>query len=696
MKSFTSFLILQTFFCISPSFSQPFSYPTPQKDSNTTNYFGTVVADPYRWMENVQSLALKDWATAENELSKNYLEKLKRKYSIDVQLDDNSHFSFGTIFKSGKYFFDRIRIAGSPSAHLYIKQRFKDTPEEIVDPADYKKNESDVVGIEEFEVSGDNKYLAFSLSHNGSDWREIRVKYLPSFRSEKDIIKWVKFSEIKWVGSGFYYCRYPESYSDNSLTEALYGKAVYYHRLGTNQSEDKLVFNDPVNSRTTLMTDVIGNERYLIIYSGNKILYYDLKDSLQKEPIQLMKSLGGGYNILGVYKSKFLASTTNNAARGKVVLIDPKTPDTSVDFIKQYKNVLRRGSIVGSKVVCLYQTDIDWSCVTFDSSGSIVNLIKFPSGCAVEGAQRNPNGNTTLISYYSPLHPLVAYEYDVDKLKTSLLQETYVQYDAHSVEIKKVFYTSKDGEQIPMIIALKKGLKRDKNTPTILYGYGGFGLSHASSFNVGFINHILDGGIIALPCLRGGGEYGEDWHNKGRLFNKQNTFNDFIAAAEYLVDSGYTRKEKLAIMGGSNGGLLVGAVITQRPDLCKVAVSKSGVFDMLRYHLYTIGSAWKSEYGSSLNQEQFNYIYKYSPLHNVREAAYPATLVVIGDHDDRVVPMHSYKFVATLQEKNKGSNPILLVTQKNTGHFVGGNDMDALIYSFIYEQLGVKPHELSN
>jgi len=239
-------------------------------------------------------------------------------------------------------------------------------------------------------------------------------------------------------------------------------------------------------------------------------------------------------------------------------------------------------------------------------------------------------------------------------------------------------------------------LKRDKNTPTILYGYGGFGNSYTSNFNIGFINHILDGGIVALPCLRGGGEYGEEWHNKGRLLNKQNTFDDFIAAAEYLIDSGYTKKEKLAIMGGSNGGLLVGAVITQRPDLCQVAVSSSGVFDMLRYHLYTIGSAWQSEYGSSLNKEQFEYIYKYSPLHNAKEANYPATLVVIGDHDDRVVPMHSYKFVATLQEKNKGSNPILLITQKGAGHYVGGGEMDAFVYSFIYEQLGVKPRTLSN
>ena len=677
------------------SFSQPFSYPIAKKDSVKSNYFGTVVNDPYQWMENAQSEEVKDWTAAQNKLSRSYLEKLKRKYPVDEQLDYNSHFSYGTILKSGKYYFDRFREEGSSAANLYIKKRFKDTPEEIVHVSDFKQGEKDMVAIDEFEVSGDNKYLAFSLSHNGSDWREIRVKYLPSFREEKDVIKWVKFSSIKWAGNGFYYCRYPATTADKELTSALYGQAVYYHQLGTAQSEDKFVYSDPTYARSTIKIDVVGDERYLIIYSFKKIYYIDLKDPNQKEPIAFMTPKYW-YNILGVYKNKFLANTIDDAARGKIVLIDPTMPDSTTEFVKQYKNVLRTASIVGNKVVCLYQMDIDWSCVTFDSTGQIVHIMKFPSGCSVEGLQGDTKSNTTLISYQSSLHPLVAYEYDVDKLKTNLLQETLVQYDAHSVEMKKVFYTSKDGEQIPMIIALKKGLKRDKNTPTILYGYGGFGNSYTSNFNIGFINHILDGGIVALPCLRGGGEYGEEWHNKGRLLNKQNTFDDFIAAAEYLIDSGYTKKEKLAIMGGSNGGLLVGAVITQRPDLCQVAVSSSGVFDMLRYHLYTIGSAWQSEYGSSLNKEQFEYIYKYSPLHNAKEANYPATLVVIGDHDDRVVPMHSYKFVATLQEKNKGSNPILLITQKGTGHYVGGGEMDAFVYSFIYEQLGVKPRTLSN
>jgi len=677
------------------SFSQPFSYPEAKKDSVSNYYFGTMVSDPYQWMEKTQSEEVKDWATAENELSRSYLEKLKRKYPVEMQLDNNSHFSYGTILRSGKYYFNRFREEGSNTSNLYVKKRLRDTPEEIVHASDFKQDEKDIVGIDEFEVSGDNEYLAFSLSHNGSDWREIRVKSLSSFKTEKDIIKWVKFSSIKWAGNGFYYCRYPATSSEKELTEALYGQAVYYHQLGTKQSEDLSIYSEPMNSRTVIRVDVVGDERYLIIYGAKNIYYLDLKDATTKVPIAFMTPKRW-YNILGVYKNKFLANTIDDAARGKIVLIDPKVPDSTTEFVKQYKNVLRRASIVGNKVVCLYQMDLDWSCVTFDSIGQIVHVMKFPSGCSVEGLQGDTKSNTTLISYQSSLHPFVAYEYDVNKLKTTLLQETLVEYDAHSVEMKKVFYTSKDGELIPMIIALKKGLKRDKNTPTILYGYGGFGNSYTSDFNIGFINHVLNGGIVALPCLRGGGEYGEEWHDKGRLLNKQNTFDDFIAAAEYLIDSGYTKKEKLAIMGSSNGGLLVGAVITQRPDLCQVAVSKSGVFDMLRYHLYTIGSTWESEYGSARNKEQFEYIYKYSPLHNIKETNYPATLVVIGDHDDRVVPMHSYKFVASLQEKNKGNNPILLITQKSAGHFLGGNEMDAFIYSFIYEQLGVKPRALSN
>ncbi|MFP5041408.1 prolyl oligopeptidase family serine peptidase [Parasediminibacterium sp. JCM 36343] len=696
-------ILLALSYAFAPCFGQPFVYPTAKKDTVTNNYFGTVVADPYRWMENAASEETRAWVAEENTLSRNYLDKLVKKFPVKDQMDLNSHFTNGKIQKSGSYYFKRMRDYITNRSQLYIQRSYKEIPALILDPFEYKENEKEIVSLEDFAVSTDDKYLAFALARNGSDWREIRVKTIYTLKDEPDIIKWVKFSSIKWVEDGFYYCRYPESTKGEAFTEQLLNQAVYYHKLGTPQSEDKMIYSDPENPKMLLHIDIVGNNHYLLIYrtnlfnpaQPNEIWQIDIKNQKDAKP-SLLVSSAYPYSIIGEYNGQFLASTLENAPRGKVVLLNPDSVNSSKPFIRQYKNVLKKTSIVGNKVVCLYLTDIEWSSVTFDSSGIPVNKITFPLGTTVSGFDGDSKSNTTFFGYASCLHPYVAYQYDVDKLKTTLLEQTVTAYDAHELEVKKVFVTSKDGEQIPMVIACKKGMKKDGKTPTLLYGYGGFGISTTGSFDIGFVNFVLNGGIVALPCIRGGGEYGEEWHKKGQRLNKQNSFDDFIAAAAYLEDSGYTQKGKLAIMGGSNGGLVVGAVITQRPDICKVAISEVGVFDMLRYHLFTNGNLVSSEYGTSKNPIEFPYIFKYSPLHNVKDdAGYPATLVITGDHDDRVVPMHSYKFVAALQEKNKTGNPILLVTSSNTGHHsASGGDVQSYIYSFIYEQLGVKPRSL--
>jgi len=360
-------------------------------------------------------------------------------------------------------------------------------------------------------------------------------------------------------------------------------------------------------------------------------------------------------------------------------------------FIPEHKEVLEQTTIVGDKLICIYLNDIDNIAVTYDKNGNAVNKIVYPVGSSVEGFEGTPDDPRTIFYYHSFLYPPITYMYDVNTLEVKLIQRTEVMYNQSDFEVRKVYYYSKDGQKIPMLIAGRKGFKLTGDNPTILYGYGGNGISMTPFFDIGFINHLQNGGLVALPSLRGGGEYGEEWHEQGRRANKQNVFDDFIAAAEYLKKEHYTSTEKLAIMGGSNGGLLVGAVLDQRPDLCGVAVAEMGVFDMLRYQKYTIGRAWTREYGSSEDSTQFRYLYRYSPLHNVRDTAYPATLIITADHDDRVVPMHSYKFVATLQEKNRSNEPIFLLTEKNYGHSADNQKAEAAKYAFIYEYLKVNP-----
>ena len=688
--------------------AQPFVYPLAKKDTITTNYFGTKVSDPYRWMEDPSSDERREWVAEENKLTKDYLSKLENKYLIFNQIKDKRYVDFGSIIKSGKFYFDRWFDEISNSVILYIKSNYKDdeSAQGIVFTADYKKDKNDVVNIEDFEVSKDNKHFAFELSHRGSDWREIHVKsinFLNRFKDEGDVLKWVKFSNIAWAGDGFYYCRYPEESVANELTGELLNQAIYYHKLGQQQSEDKLIFNDPTNPKETFDFDIVGDGRYLIIYSKkviknktfNLVSCATLNNPEDAKPELLMAS-PYSYSIVEVYKNRLLAKTNENAPNGKLVFLDIDAPNQSEEFIKQYEDILKKASVVGDKIVCTYLTDIDWSCLTFDSLGVAINKIKFPIGTSIGGFDCSRT-NKTLFNYESFLYPPIAYEYDVDKLKVKPFQVTETPTDFFNYVTKKVFYKSKDGTEIPMIISYKEGKKIDENTPTLLYGYGGYGISLTPSYNYGFVNFLENGGILAIPSLRGGGEYGDAWHNMGKLANKQNVFDDFIAAAQYLIDNKYTRKEKLAIMGGSNGGLLVGAVITQRPDLCSAAIANVGVYDMLRYHLFTIGHEWEDEYGTSKDSTQFSFLYKYSPLQNVKpDTEYPATLIITGDHDDRVVPMHSYKFAATLQDKNKGKSPILLVTGKNSGHNVGSVQMEAYIYSFIYEQLGIKAVSVKN
>ena len=597
----------------------------------------------------------------------------------------------------GKFYVDFMIDETQKTASLYLKKNISASSDLAIDPADYKNKSSDIVRITDYSISNNNKYIAFGLSYNGSDWNEIRVKSVYPFKNLADHLQWVKFSSIEWQGDGFFYCTYDSVSQANLLTAINRHQKIFYHQLGTAQNEDRLIFSDTTSATSSVQFSVMGQERYLVInhdfsYAGksyHKVSFIDSqKDGHAITDLILSRNY---YNVIGVYNGKFLVSSVFPAPNGALYLVAPDSPDQLEEFIPEHKEILKQTTIVGDKIICLYLNDIDNIAVTYDKDGKAVNKIVYPVGSSVEGFEGTPDDSETLFYYHSFLYPPIAYMYDVNTLTAKLVQRTEVLYNFSDFEVRKVYYFSKDGQQIPMIIAGKKGFKLTGDNPTILYGYGGYGISMTPFFNKGFINHLQNGGLLAIPCLRGGGEYGEKWHEQGMLSNKQNVFDDFIAAAEYLKNEHYTSKERLAIMGGSNGGLLIGAVLNQRPDLCQVAVSKMGVFDMLRYQKYTIGYAWEGEYGTSDDSTQFKYIYKYSPLHNVRNMAYPAVLIITADHDDRVVPMHSYKFIATLQEKNKGHLPVLLLTENNFGHH-GGNEMaDAAMYAFIYEHLGVNP-----
>ena len=677
-------------------------YPLAPKQPASDDYFGTVVADPYRWLENDTAAQTAAWVGQENELSNKYLGKLLHKYPFQNQLQFNSIVHFGSTRKMGAYFVSHSMNITQKTPSLYLQKNMAATPELAVDPADYKHERSDIVNVTTYSISTNNKYIAFGLSYNGSDWNEIRVKSVYPFKEMADRLHWVKFSSIEWKGDGFFYCSYDSVNQSGMLTAVNRHPKIYYHQLGTLQEQDRLVFKDSTGENPELRFSVMDKERWLVInhrlsYKGRSYRKVSVIDLTVDSPAVTDLILSNNYyKVIGVYNGKFLVSSYYPSANGSLSLVSPDAPDQIETFIPEQKEILKQATIVGDKIICLYLNDIDYIAVTYDKDGKAVNKIVYPVGSSVEGFEGGPDDARTVFFYHSFLYPPIAYVYDVNTLKVTLIQRTLVRYDLADFEIRKVYYASKDGQKIPMIIAGKKGFKLNGDNPTILYGYGGYGLSLTPFFDEGFINHLQNGGLLALPSLRGGGEYGEKWHEQGMLANKQTVFDDFIAAAEYLKQEHYTSTRRLAIMGGSNGGLLIGAVLNQRPDLCRVAVAEMGVFDMLRYQHYTIGYAWTGEFGTSEDSTQFNWLYKYSPLHNVSHTAYPAILIVTADHDDRVVPMHSYKFVATLQEKNTSQFPILLLTEKNYGHNADNLKAEAAKYSFIYEQLGVDPVSIPN
>ena len=655
------------------------SYPVARKGDQVDDYHGVKVADPYRWLEDLDSDETRSWVDAENKLSFGFLEAIPARAAIKERITKLWNYEkYGVPFKEGnRYFYSRNSGLQNQSV-LYTVTSLDGQPKLVLDPNTLSSDGT--VALSGMQVSNGGKLLAYSLSASGSDWQEWKVRDVETGQDLSDDLKWVKFSGVSWTrdNSGFYYSRYDEPKSD-SLKATNYFQKVYFHKLGTPQSEDVLVYERPDQKDWLFGAQVTEDGDYLIIPifqgtdSKTRVYYKDLKRN-NSGVVKLLDDFDAAYSFIGNQGSRFWFQTDLQASRGKIIEIDTAKPERAnwKVLVPEGPEALQTATLVNHKFILNYLKDAYTQVRIHDTNGKLLNEVQFPGIGSADGFGGKATDTETFYSFTGFTTPTTIYRYDTATGKSSVFRQPKVDFDPSTFETKQVFYTSKDGTKVPMFITYKKGLKLDGNNPTYLYGYGGFNVSLSPAFSVGNLVWMEMGGVYAQPNLRGGAEYGEDWHQGGMKLKKQNVFDDFIAAAEWLIRNKYTSTPKLSIGGGSNGGLLVGAALTQRPDLFGAALPAVGVMDMLRFQKFTIGWAWVSDYGSSENADEFKALYAYSPLHNIKPGTvYPATLVTTADHDDRVWPGHSFKFAATLQAAQEGSAPILIRIETKAGHGAG-------------------------
>jgi prolyl oligopeptidase len=656
------------------------SYPVTRKVDQQDNYHGTVVADPYRWLEDANSAETREWVEAQNKVTQAYLAQIPNRDAIRQRLTKLWNYErYSVTYKEGgRYFYSR-NDGLQNQAVLYTMNSLSDTPRVLLDPNTLAADGT--VALAGTAVSPDGKYLAYSTAASGSDWNEIRVRRIDSGKDTEDHIKWVKFSSTSWAhdGSGFYYSRYDEPAEATKLADVNYFQKLYFHKLGTPQSADTLVYDRPDQKEWGFAGEVTDDGRYLVITSSqgterkSRIFYKDLKQKDAKV-VGLMEAFDAAYDFIDNDGPVFYFRTDKNAPRSRIIAVDVRKPDPSQwkEIVPEAPQTLVSANIINNQLVVDYLSDAHSAVKAFDMKGKFLRDVALPGIGSAGGFGGKRGDKETFYSYTSFTHPTTIYRYDMKSGKSTVYRQPKVDFDPSQFETRQVFYTSKDGTRVPMFIVSKKGIKLDGSNPTYLYGYGGFNIPLTPSFSVANLAWVEMGGVYALANLRGGGEYGEAWHKAGTKLQKQNVFDDFIGAAEWLVANKVSSPARLSIGGGSNGGLLVGAAMTQRPDLFAAAVPAVGVLDMLRFQKFTIGWAWTSDYGSSDNAEEFQALYKYSPLHNLKQGTcYPATMVVTADHDDRVVPAHSFKFAAAAQAAQGGANPILIRIDTKAGHGAG-------------------------
>lgn len=696
------FLFVFSFFLVSNLNSQPIQYPKTKKIDHVDEYHGVKVNDPYRWLEDNKSNETGKWVEAQNKITEDFLSKIPYRESIKKRLTDVWNYErYSAPSKIGENYIFSKNDGLQEQSVVYIQKGLDGTPEVFLDPNKLSNDGS--VSLAGLSFSNDYKYASYMISRGGSDWREIFVMDVASKELKPDFIKWAKFTGTGWYKDGFFYSRYDEPKAGEELKQKNEFQKLYYHKLGTDQSADKLVLEDKTNPKRGFGAGVTDDERFLIINlwegssSNNGLMYKDLLNNSEINP--LFVKFDAEYSFIENIGGKFLIMTNLNAPNNRLVLVDPSNPSEGnwEVIIPESKNVLQSVSFFESKLIVRYLQDVTSHVYAYDLTGKQLYEIELPGLGTVSGFGGKKEEKETFFTFTSFTYPPTIFKYDIINNKSELFRKSDVKFKMDDYETKQVFYPSKDGTKIPLFIVHKKGLKLDGNNPTLLYAYGGFNISMQPSFSVARIPLLENNVVYAMACLRGGSEYGETWHKAGMLEKKQNVFDDFISAAEWLINSKYTSSSKLAIQGGSNGGLLVGAVINQRPELYKVAFPQVGVMDMLRFHKFTIGWAWVPEYGSSDSQEQFNYLIKYSPLHNIKnEVVYPATMVTTADHDDRVFPAHSFKYAATLQELASNKNPKLIRIETKVGHGAGTSTSKAIelatdLYSFMFFNLGITP-----
>ena len=687
-------LMTMTAFAATSVSAQALHYPKAEKDGTVDEYFGVKVADPYRWLENDTSKQTTAWVEAENKVTNAYLQKIPFREKLLKRMTELVNYEkiSAPRKRHGKWYFYKNNGLQNQSV-LYVKDNLNGEARVFLDPNTLSTDGT--VALKDVSFSNNGKYAAYAISRSGSDWQEFFVIDLKTGQLTGDHIEWAKFSDAAWQGDGFYYSAYDAPVKGKEFSNVNEGHKIYYHKIGTPQSEDVLFYQNPAYPKRFYFCSVNEEETMMFLYeagagAGNNLFVRDLRKP-QSQLIQMTTDMDCQYSPIYNDGDRIYLFTNYKAPKGRIMTADIHHPgiESWQELIPEQQHVLSGAEVINRQLVLTYQQDASDHAYLYDLNGKLKHEVHLPSVGSVgfTGDEKEPECFYTFTSFTVPG---TVYQYDMDKDQSTVYASPKVKFRQDDYTSEQVFFQSKDGTRIPMFLTYKKGMKRNGKNPVFLYGYGGFNISLGPGFSAVRIPFLEKGGIYAQVSLRGGGEYGEEWHQAGTKMQKQNVFDDFIGAAEWLISQKYTCSDKLAIVGGSNGGLLVGACMTQRPELFGVAIPEVGVMDMLRYHKFTIGWNWASDYGTSDDsKEMFEYLRAYSPLHNLKPGtAYPATLVTTADHDDRVVPAHSFKFAATLQECQKGNKPVLIRIDTKAGHG-GGKPLakileeQADIYGFI-------------
>lgn len=703
-KSSVAFLLF-VFFTVAVPAQSGLEYPKTQRGDQVDDYFGTKVSDPYRWLENNDSKEVADWVEAENKVTFSYLDEIPYRSAVQNRLTQLLNYPrIGAPSRRGEWFIFTKNDGLQNQSVYYIQKGLDGTPDLLLDPNKFSDDGTSQLGA--FSWSPKGKYIVYGISKGGSDWNDLYVLDVATKKPLADHLTWIKNGGGTWLGDeGFFYSRYPATEKSQDLYKKNEFQSVWYHKLGTPQSEDKLIYEDKEHAQRFHGVGVTEDQKYAILYvsergkglNGNAVWFRDLtKGETNFEPI-ISDITEDSYGVLDHVNGKFLIRTNSKAPNGKVVLYDPKTKKWT-DVIPEKPEPLQSSGTAGGKLFVTYLKDVATRAYVYSLNGKLENEVPLPGLGSAGGFGGRQDDKFVFYSYTSFNSPPTIYKYDVASRRSSVFRTVDIPgFKAGDYEVKQGFYNSKDGTRVPMFLTYKKGIRLDGQNPTILYGYGGFNATMNPGFSALRVALLEQGVIWASANLRGGGEYGKAWHEAGTKLKKQNVFDDFIAAAEYLIKEKYTSPAKLGIEGESNGGLLVGAVANQRPDLFRAVHQHAGVMDMLRYHMFTIGWNWAADYGrSDANEAEFKALFAYSPIHNIKPGTnYPAILITTADHDDRVVPAHSFKYAAALQASQAGENPVIIRIDTKSGHGASSTtkrlEQTADTYSFFFHNLGVTP-----